>query len=48
MAPMSTVAKSCTGTVANEERRLPSDLAFSSSEPVAWSCRSRSPVEVPR
>ncbi len=40
--------KSRVARPAQAERVRSGDLAFSSSVPVGWSCRRRSPVEVPR
>ena len=36
------------GNPVQADRAMSADLAFSSTRPVGWSCRSRSPAEVPR
>ena len=48
MSTMSTSVKSRVATAAQAERAMSADLAFSSTRPVGWSCRSRRPAEVPR
>src|SRR6185369_5935964 len=45
---MSTSVKSRVDTPVQADRAMSADLAFSSTRPVGWSCRSRSPAEVPR
>ena len=45
---MSTSVKSRVATPVQADRAISADLAFSSTRPVGWSCRSRSPAEVPR
>ena len=45
---MSTSVKSRVATPVQAERAMSADLAFSSTRPVGWSCRCRSPAEVPR
>ncbi len=47
-AAMSTSVKSRVATPVQADRARSADLAFSSTRPVGWSCRSRSPAEVPR
>ena len=45
---MSTSVKSRVATPVQAERAMSADLALSSTRPVGWSCRRRSPAEVPR
>ena len=45
---MSTSVKSRVAAPVQAERVMSPDFAFSSTRPVGWSCRSRSPPEVPR
>ena len=45
---MSTSVKSRVAAPVQAERAKSADFAFSSTRPAGWSCRSRSPVEVPR
>src|ERR1035441_10356989 len=45
---MSRSEKSRVAAPAHAERSRSADLAFSSTRPVGWSCRCRTPAEVPR